>query len=98
MTKVDSLFNLFFNDQLKKRLESGSLSLLLLVYCSLGLILLVNTNDIAGLAGFEDYLSNPISAVYTPFSFILIYEVYLLVIIYLDLLPFQLENNLKLFL
>ena len=80
MTKVDSLFNLFFNDQLKKRLESWVIIIASAGFIvHLGLILLVNTNDIAGLAGFEDYLSNPISAVYTPFSFILIYEVYLLI-------------------
>ena len=80
MTKVDSLFNLFFNDQLKKRLESWVIIIASAGFIvHLGLILLVNTNDIVGLAGFEDYLANPISAVYTPFSFILIYEVYLLI-------------------
>ncbi|MBK97525.1 MAG: hypothetical protein CL672_01880 [Balneola sp.] len=80
MTKVDSLFNLFFNDQLKKRLESWVIIIASVGFVvHLGLILLVNTNDIVILAGFEDYLANPISAVYTPFSFILIYEVYLLI-------------------
>ena len=80
MTKVDSLFNLFFNDQLKKRLESWVIIIASVGFVAhLSLILLVNTNDIVGLAGFEDYLANPISAVYTPFSFILIYEVYLLI-------------------
>tara|TARA_B100000242_G_C43017962_1_gene473509 strand:+ start:594 stop:1502 length:909 start_codon:yes stop_codon:yes gene_type:complete len=80
MTKVDTLFNLFFNDQLKKRLESWVIIIASVGFVvHLGLILLVNTNDIVGLAGFEDYLANPISAVYTPFSFILIYEVYLLI-------------------
>ncbi|MEC8141781.1 MAG: hypothetical protein VX062_06870 [Bacteroidota bacterium] len=80
MTKVDTLFNLFFNDQLKKRLESWVIIIASVGFVvHLALILLVNTNDIVGLAGFEDYLANPISAVYTPFSFILIYEVYLLI-------------------
>ena len=80
MTKIDSLFNLFFNDQLKKRLESWVIIIASVGFVvHLGLILLVNTNDIVLLAGFEDYLANPISAVYTPFSFILIYEVYLLI-------------------
>tara|TARA_B100000575_G_scaffold294632_1_gene312417 strand:- start:4393 stop:5301 length:909 start_codon:yes stop_codon:yes gene_type:complete len=80
MTKVDSLFNLFFNDQLKKRLESWVIIIASVGFVvHLGLILLVNTNDIVELAGFKDYLANPISAVYTPFSFILIYEVYLLI-------------------
>ncbi|MBU93979.1 MAG: hypothetical protein CL669_00070 [Balneola sp.] len=80
MTKVDFLFNLFFNDQLKKRLESWVIIIASAGFIvHLGLILLVNTNDIVGLAGFKDYLANPISAVYTPFSFILIYEVYLLI-------------------
>lgn len=80
MTKVDTLFKLFFNDQLKQRLES-----LVIIIASVGfiihlsLILLVNSLDVVELAGFEYYLANPISAVYTPFSFILIYEVYLLI-------------------
>ena len=63
MTKVDSLFNLFFNDQLKQRLES-----LVIIIASVGfivhlsLILLVNNLSVIELAGFEDYLANPISA------------------------------------
>ena len=83
MTKVDSLFNLFFNDQLKKRLESWVIIIASAGFIvHLGLILLVNTNDLVGLAGFKDYLSNPISVVYTPFSFILIMKYIFLFIIY----------------
>ena len=80
MTKVDSLFNLFFNDRLKQHLESWVIIIASAGFVvHLSLILLVNTLGIVELVGFEDYLANPISAVYTPFSFILIYEVYLLI-------------------
>jgi hypothetical protein len=44
----------------------------------LGLIFLVN-NGIISLNASSDLLKNPIAAIYTPFSFILVYEVYLLV-------------------
>ena len=80
MTKVDSLFNFFFNDRLKQHLESWVIIIASAGFVvHLSLILLVNTLGIVELVGFEDYLANPISAVYTPFSFILIYEVYLLI-------------------
>ena len=79
MTKVDSLFDLFFNDRLKQHLESWVIIIASAGFVvHLSLILLVNILGIVELVGFEDYLANPISVVYTPFSFILIYEVYLL--------------------
>ena len=77
---VDRLFQWFFNDRLKNRLESW-----VIIIASLGFfvhLLLMFIATYLGwihLPGFEEYLRNPISAVYTPFSFILIYEVYLLI-------------------
>ena len=78
--QLDRIFGLFFNDRLKNRLESW-----VIVIASVGffihlvLIYLATYLGWIHIPGFEEYLRNPISAVYTPFSFILVYEVYLLI-------------------
>lgn len=78
--QLDRIFGLFFNDRLKNRLESW-----VIIIASVGFfihLLLIYLSTYLGwihITGFEEYLRNPISAVYTPFSFILVYEVYLLI-------------------
>ena len=42
-------------------------------------IILLNTSGLLKTDASSQLLSNPISALYTPFSFILVYEVYLLI-------------------
>ncbi|MCU0384331.1 MAG: hypothetical protein MUF68_09735 [Cyclobacteriaceae bacterium] len=51
-------------------IASFLLHLLLILLTDLGLI---------NISGYQELLGNPIAAIYTPFSFILVYEVYLLV-------------------
>jgi hypothetical protein len=78
--QLDRIFGLLFNDRLKNRLESW-----VIVIASVGFfihLVLIYLSTYLGwihIPGFEEYLRNPISAVYTPFSFILVYEVYLLI-------------------
>jgi len=78
--QIDALFTNFFNERLKNKLESW-----VIIIASIGflfhltLIFLTTYLGWIYIPGFEEYLRNPISAVYTPFSFILIYEVYLLI-------------------
>lgn len=76
---LDKLFSLFLSETTKSRIEvtilliaiaSFFLHLLLIVLVDFGLL---QINDQANL------FTNPIAAIYTPFSFILIYEVYLLI-------------------
>lgn len=78
-SNTDNLNEYFLSNKVKTKSEKiiiyiaiGSFLLHLLL---IGLVKLniVNLNDVTKL------LNNPISAIYTPFSFILIYEVYLLV-------------------
>lgn len=73
-----SLYNYFLSEKIKHKSE------LIIIYIAiisfllhLLLIGLVNL-DIITVTDHVKLLSNPISAIYTPFSFILIYEVYLL--------------------
>lgn len=74
------LFKKFFNEKIKERIEIGTLYVatigfiihLAAVFLHMAEVFVVH-EEVAAL------LNNPISALYTPFSFILFYEVYLLI-------------------
>jgi hypothetical protein len=75
---VNSLYDYFLSEKVKEKSEK------IIIYVAIAsflvhllLIGLVNLNSIT-IGNHSKLLSNPISAIYTPFSFILIYEVYLL--------------------
>ena len=73
---VERGYQLFLSIQFKKRSERVVLTLAILSYlCHLLLIALVRGEFIQSDLGL---FASPISAIYTPFSFILVYEVYLL--------------------
>ena len=78
--KIDKLHGYIFSDNNLKLFEK-----LILFFAVGGFILhlaliYLNLNyDVSILKGLDDLLRNPISALYTPFSFILIYEAFLLV-------------------
>ena len=76
---IKSLHETFLSDRAKKRSEQVILVLAIASFIAhLTLIFLVYI----GVFTFDaspDLLSNPIVAIYTPFSFILLYEVYLLI-------------------
>ena len=74
------LFKKFFNESIKEKIENATLYVatigflihLAAVFLQMGGLITVHVE-------IEGFLSNPISALYTPFSFILFYEVYLLI-------------------
>ena len=73
-----SIFALLFSDSLLRKLER------LTLFASIGGFLvhltLIGLNNLGLIGGLDPALfSNPISAIYTPFSFILIYEIYVLI-------------------
>ncbi len=83
MKKTDALFNFFYlkflSEQSKEKIEKIIVSIAIISFIvHLLLIALVDLN-VLHLNDYSKLLSNPIAAIYTPFSFILIYEVYLLV-------------------
>lgn len=73
------LFKVFLSEKTKLKTEKIILSLALVsFFIHLGVIYLIKFGFLVQPINSE-LLLNPISAVYTPFSFILIYEVYLLI-------------------
>ena len=78
---IDSLYEKVFSDQMQKKFES-----FILFAATIGFIIhlsLIGFNyfKILEFGSFEGtLLTNPISAIYTPFSFILVYEIYLLLL------------------
>lgn len=74
---VDSLFDRLLSREVRDRGERLILTVAIISYLlHLGLILFARLN----VYPLENsFLTNPIAAVYTPFSFILVYEVYLLI-------------------
>ena len=77
--KADTLFNIVFADTVRKKVEN-----LILVLAGFGFIIhllfifLKELNFISASDLNKELLNDPISAIYTPFSLILVYEVYLL--------------------
>ena len=78
--KIDKLHGYIFSDKNLKLFEKLILFLAVGGFIlHLALIYLNLNYDVSILKGLDDLLRNPISALYTPFSFILIYEAFLLV-------------------
>ena len=82
MPKISTLFNSIYSKILSEEARKRSEVLIVIIAIAsfllhLLLILLVDLKVLA-FDGYKELFNNPIAAIYTPFSFILIYEVYLL--------------------
>ena len=77
--KITSFHNLFFSDISKNIIEKIILNIALLSFLVHLALIFISKNNIFGFNFSSDLFDNSIIAIYTPFSFILIYEVYLLV-------------------
>ena len=76
---IPYVFDMFLSEKMRGKAENIILKLALLsFFIHLAIIYLIKF-DFLNLPLNSELLTNPISAVYTPFSFILIYEVYLLI-------------------
>jgi hypothetical protein len=76
---VKTLFDLFLSEDTRLKTEKIILKVALISFLiHLAIIYLIKF-DFINLSSNSELLKNPISAIYTPFSFILIYEVYLLI-------------------
>ena len=79
MDLFNSLYQAFLSANTKKQIEKIILYIALVgFFIHLSLIYLIKF-DLIHFLSASDLLKNPISAIYTPFSFILVYEVYLLI-------------------
>jgi hypothetical protein len=75
----EKVYDALLSDQTRKKTEKVILSIAIASFLvHLALIFLVDYH-IIDLTNNSELLKNPIAAIYTPFSFILVYEVYLLI-------------------
>ena len=80
LKKIDRIHTFLFSSKNLKRFESLILFLAVVGFIvHLGVIYINRNYEVNILNGINNLLDNPISALYTPFSFILIYEVFLLI-------------------
>lgn len=78
LSAIDPLFRNLLSSKTKKKIERTILVIAIASFIiHLSIIYLVDFGFIS-LSSSSDLLKNPIAAIYTPFSFILVYEVYLL--------------------
>jgi len=75
----DYLYNLFLSDKSSHKAEVFIIWLSIASFIIHLLLILMNHFGLIPFLENAELLQNPISAIYTPFSFILLYEVYLLV-------------------
>ena len=74
-----SLFNMLLTDKFREKIERIILFLALISFIAHLIVIYLIDFGVINIMADSDLLRNPISAIYTPFSFILIYEVYLLI-------------------
>ena len=79
MTKLNSLCVFLLSDNFKKKIEKCIIFLSISSFLLHLIFIVLNKLQIIQLGELSKFFVHPIAAIYTPFSFILIYEVYLLV-------------------
>ena len=79
MNTIDILFNKVFSNKIQKQFEKFILILAASGFVIHLALIFLNTYDIIEITVGKELLNNPISALYTPFSFILVYEAFLLI-------------------
>ena len=79
MNLLNNLYTFFLSENAKKRIEKTTLYVALIGFFVHLILVYLAKFDVINLVPEPELLSNPISAIYTPFSFILLYEVYLLI-------------------
>jgi hypothetical protein len=73
------IFETLLSERTRVKVEKTILNIALLSFLIHLVIIYLQKFNIINIGGNSELLKNPISAIYTPFSFILIYEVYLLI-------------------
>ena len=79
MDLLNKLYQFFLSEFAKKRIEKTILYVALFGFFIHLILIYLSNAGIVNLSLESELLKNPISAIYTPFSFILVYEVYLLI-------------------
>lgn len=79
MNLLNKLYEIFLSEHAKKRIEKTILYVALFGFFIHLILIYLSKFSIINFPLESELLKNPISAIYTPFSFILVYEVYLLI-------------------
>ena len=79
MKQINLIFDMIFSKYSRRKFEKFILMLAAVGFVTHLMIILLNSNGYINLDYDGNLLSNPISALYTPFSFILVYEAFLLI-------------------
>lgn len=80
MNYIESkIFDFFISDKSKKNIEKYVLVASVISFIFHLILIYLNKFEVVKIYDPYNLLNNPISAIYTPFSFILIYEIYLLI-------------------
>jgi hypothetical protein len=78
--KINNIFSVLFSDRNLKNAEKYVLYVASLGFILHLILIFLNNNNLIDISMLDkNLLTNPISALYTPFSFILVYEAFLLV-------------------
>ena len=75
----EKLYQNILSEKIKERIEKAILSIAIASFIIHLLIIYLVDLKFVSLETISNLLTNPIAAIYTPFSFILLYEVYLLI-------------------
>jgi hypothetical protein len=79
MNLLNKLYQIFLSEYAKQRIEKTILYVALFGFFIHLILIYLSNFGIVNLSLESELFKNPISAIYTPFSFILVYEVYLLI-------------------
>ncbi len=79
MNLLNKLYQIFLSEHAKKRIEKRILYVALVGFFIHLIFIYLSKFGAINFLSESELFTNPISAIYTPFSFILIYEVYLLI-------------------
>ena len=79
MNLLNKLYRIFLSEYAKQRIEKTILYVALFGFFIHLILIYLSKFGIVNLSLESELFKNPISAIYTPFSFILVYEVYLLI-------------------
>jgi len=78
-TKEPKIFDFFISEKTKNKVENTILNISIFGFITHLILIYLYKYDVLQIKDYYNLLSNPISAIYTPFSFILIYEIYQLI-------------------
>ena len=73
------IFDFFIGEKTKNKVENTILNISIFGFIMHLILIYLYKYDILKINDYYNLLSNPISAIYTPFSFILVYEIYQLI-------------------